>query len=193
MGKESFLTRADWIAAAMQMLRTQGVDGVRILRLARDLRVSRGSFYWHFRDRRDLLLAMLEWWDREMTDTVIRYLERLEGSGRSRILALAMMVLRQNRTNYDLAIRTWAEGDPRAATVLRRVMKKRLTYVSNLFREAGFSAAEATARGHLLAIYLMSEGTIHVGESERKRLRLLHRQVRALTEPERRRPGGQRA
>lgn len=192
MGKETFLTRDDWLAAAMEMLRTQGVGGVRILPLARSLGVSRGSFYWHFRDRRDLLVAMLGWWDRKMTDTVIRFLEHLKGSGRQRILALAEMVLRKNRTNYDMAIRSWAEGDRAAAAVLKRVMRKRLDYVSKLFREAGFSAAEATARGHLLAIYLMSEGTIHAGESERNRLRLLRRQVRTLTEPPGAAPGKRR-
>jgi len=78
-------------------------------------------------------------------------------------------------------MRSWADGDRRIGAVLRRVMHKRLEYVSGLFRDAGFSAREATARGHLLAIYLMSEKTIHIGESRQTRLRLLRRQVRTLT------------
>ena len=161
--------------------------------IAERMGVTSGSFYWHFLNRQDLLTAMLNWWDREMTDTVIRHLEGLEGRGRGRILELAEMVVRKNSANYDTAIRSWAEGDRRAAAVLRRVMKKRLSYVSKLFREAGFSPSEATARGHLLAVYLMSEGMIHADETERSRLRLLRRQVRTLTEPPHTQPGGYRA
>ena len=44
------LTKDDWLNAAMELLRTDGVGGVRVLTLAQKLRVSRGSFYWHFED-----------------------------------------------------------------------------------------------------------------------------------------------
>jgi len=80
-------------------------------------------------------------------------------------------------------VRSWAEGDERAAATLRRVQHKRLGYVTGLFREAGFSPGEATARGHLLAVYLMSESAIHLDETLETRLRLLRRQVRSLTKP----------
>ncbi len=52
------------------------------------------------------------------------------------------------------------------------------------------SAADATAPGHLLAVYLMSEGVIYANESERSRLRLLRRQVRMLTETRHHASGG---
>ena len=64
--------------------------------------------------------------------------------------------------------------------MLRRVTKKRLGYVTGLFREAGFSPPEATARGHLLAVYLMSKEAIHMDQSLETRLRLLRRQIRSL-------------
>jgi len=165
----------------MEVLRTQGVGGVRVLGLAQSLDVTRGSFYWHFRDRQDLLDHMLDWWDRKMTDTVISHTDRFKGDGHKRILALAEVVLRQDRNRYEMAMRSWAEGDRKAAAVFRRVIQKRLEYVSGLFGDAGFSPGEATARGHLLAIYLMGENALHIGTSLENRLRLLRRQVRTLT------------
>ena len=81
-------------------------------------------------------------------------------------------------------MRSWAGGDRKAAAVLRRVMQKRLEYVSTLFRDAGCSPREATARGCLLAVYLMGEAAIHTGDSLETRLRLLRRQVRTLTKLE---------
>jgi AcrR family transcriptional regulator len=178
------LTKDDWLKAAMETLRTQGVGGVRILKLATALGVTRGGFYWHFRDRQDLLDQMLDWWDREMTDTVIRHVDNVRDSLDKRILALAQFVLLEDLNRYDTAIRSWACGDRKAAAVLRRVLDKRLAYVTGLFREAGFSPAEAAARGHLMAVYVMREATVHLGESVQARRRMLRRQVKILAAPE---------
>src|SRR5687768_2806827 len=57
------LTRDDWVAAARTTLVDRGIDGVKVDGLARKLRVTRGSFYWHFQHRRDLLDALLADWE----------------------------------------------------------------------------------------------------------------------------------
>jgi len=175
------LTKYDWLRAAMDLLRTRGVGGVRVLTLAQRLRVSRGSFYWHFEDRQDLLNSMLDWWDRQMTDTVIELENAGSASPRKRLMTMAEDILAADRNRYDSAVRSWAQGDKKAAKVLRRVIRKRLDYVSGLFEEAGFTPAEARARGDLFAVYLMTEYSILIDETLETRLRLLRRQVRLLT------------
>lgn len=60
--------RAQWVAAGLESLRQGGVGAVRVERLAARLGITKGSFYWHFRNRGDLLDALLEYWAREMTD-----------------------------------------------------------------------------------------------------------------------------
>jgi AcrR family transcriptional regulator len=179
-GRET-LTKDDWLRAAVELLRTRGIAGVRVLTLAKGLGVSRGSFYWHFEDRDDLLRGMLDWWDREMTDSVIQVSHEDRGSARTRLMAVAEDVIRFRRNRYDTAIRSWAEGDKRAAKTLKRVVRKRLDYVTSLFREVGFSPAEARARGDLLAVYIMSEDSILADETLETRLRLMRRQIRLLT------------
>ena len=56
------LDRAAWIKAAFDVLADKGLDGIRVEVLAKRLKVTKGSFYWHFKDRRDLLDAVLETW-----------------------------------------------------------------------------------------------------------------------------------
>ncbi len=164
----------------MELLRIRGIGGVRVLTLAKTLRVSRGSFYWHFHDRQDLLDSMLEWWDREMTDSVIRDVAAARDNPGKRLLAAAENILEGDLTRYDAAIRTWAEADKKTAKVLKRVIRKRLDFIVGEFRDLGFPPAEARARGDLLAVYLMSESTILVAETLEERLRLMRRQVRTL-------------
>ena len=181
MSARETLTKDDWLRAAMELLRTRGIGGVRVLPLAKELGVSRGSFYWHFEDRDDLLRCMLDWWDREMTDSVIQFANKGHGSAQKRLMAVAEDVVRFDRNRHETAIRTWAESDKRAAKILRRVVNKRLDYVTSLFRDASFSPAEARARGDLLAVYIMSEDSILAHETLETRLRLLRRQIRLLT------------
>ncbi len=181
MPKKKSLTKDDWLRAGMGLLRTRGVGGVRVLTLAKNLRVSRGSFYWHFEDRQDLLDSMLDWWDRELTDAVIEHANAVRGGAEKRLLLAAEGIVANGLSRYDPAIRSWAEGDKKAAKVLRRVIRKRVDYISGLFEEAGFPPGEARGRGDLLAVYLMSEAAIHIDESLETRLRLLRRQVRLLT------------
>ena len=178
---QTSLSKDDWLRAAMELLRTRGIGGVRVLTLAQNLRVSRGSFYWHFEDRQDLLDGILEWWDREMTDVVIDRVRAARGGGKKRLLLAAENIVVNGLSKYDSAIRSWAEADKKAAKVLRRVIRKRLGYISSLFEDAGFPPGEARARGELLAIYLMGEAAIHIEESLDARLRLVRRQVRSLT------------
>ena len=174
------LTKDDWLAAAMELLRTRGIAGVRILPLAKRLGVTRGSFYWHFEDHDDLTRSMLDWWDREMTDSVIRIVNESRGSVERRLMTIAEEVVRSNTNRYESAIRTWAQSDKRVAKTLERVVHKRIDYVTDLFREAGFTPAQAQARGNLIAVYIMSEDSILADETVEKRLRLVRRQIRLL-------------
>lgn len=180
MPKKKSLTKDDWLRAAMEMLRTRGIGGVRALSLAKELSVSRGSFYWHFEDLHELKCSMLDWWDREMTDSVIEFANAAHGGAQERLIAVGQDILTAHRNRYDLAVRSWAQGDKEVQKVVRRVIRKRLDYVANIFREAGFSPAEARARGELMAVYLMSEENILMDESLKDRLRLFRRQVRFL-------------
>ena len=67
------LTPLDWVIAGIAALAEGGIDAVRVERLARVLRTTKGSFYWHFADRSALLLAMLDLWEREGTADLIEF------------------------------------------------------------------------------------------------------------------------
>ena len=66
------LSRDAWLQHALEVLRAEGISGVRVERLARDLKVTKGSFYWHFEDRSDLLENILEYWDGRYTDVALQ-------------------------------------------------------------------------------------------------------------------------
>src|SRR5215203_5175009 len=71
------LGAADWTRAALAAIAEKGTANVSIERLARDLGATKGSFYWHFKDRPALIEAALQRWERDYTDRIIERLREV--------------------------------------------------------------------------------------------------------------------
>lgn len=156
------LDSAAWIAAAFDVLVEGGIDAVRVEPLAKALNITKGSFYWHFADRRALLDAMLQSWmdgriaairqqamDRGAPATVLRQLADLY-TRRSNLRGLAI----------ELEIRALARTDAAAADVVRNVDRARLAQVTGLFAALGWSRAEAQSRAVLFYSYLFGQSLL---------------------------------
>ena len=154
----------DWIRAAHRILESRGIDAVRVEVLAKEMSVTKGSFYWHFRDRPDLLQRMLTAWRDAATEQIIHRFESRELSARELIRDLLSLPFRgesaKQAAAIELAIRAWARRDEAARAVLDEVDKKRLTYIAECFRALGFSAAESKSRAFALYSYELSESLL---------------------------------
>jgi AcrR family transcriptional regulator len=73
---EPTLTAADWTEAALQLIAELGPAELTDDALAARLGVTKGSFYWHFRTRTELLEAALERWEQRATTEPIKALIR---------------------------------------------------------------------------------------------------------------------
>jgi AcrR family transcriptional regulator len=165
------LGRADWIAAARILLVAEGIDAVKVTRLAETLAVTRGSFYWHFTDRADLLDALLAGWERQNTRAVIDAVDDALDLT-SGILALCDVWVDVERFDpaLDGAIRDWAR---RSATVRRSVERAdtaRVDAIGDLFARNGYEATEAFIRARI--IYFTQIGYYALGLRETTAQRL---------------------
>lgn len=158
------LTPADWVAAATHVLRDQSIDAVRVDVLAKVLNVTRGSFYWHFKDRQDLLERMLTGWRDAATEQIIHRFEKSGATPQMLIKELLLLPFRgqsaQNSAAIELAIREWARRDDLARQALEQVDAQRLAYVTRCFESLGFSAAQAKQRAFMLYGYMLSESLL---------------------------------
>jgi len=183
-GKQPRLSRDDWLKAALSLC-TKGIDKVKIAPLAEQLGVTTGSFYWHFRNRGELLDALLEYWEREMTDVAVVSVKHHPGPPAKRIFNLMNTVMSQGLARYDLPIWQWSQTDAKALHVFKRALKKRFSVATWLFSEAGFSREQAEVRGRMMAIYMMGESTL-IPVSMAKRQEYLKMEHSILTAPEQR-------
>lgn len=158
--KTDRLSREDWILGALELLTEAGVEGVKIVPLAERLGVTSGSFYWHFKNRRELHEALLDYWEYEMTDTPIKAARHFEGPAEERIWNLMQQVMKSGLARYDLAIWHWAQIDTTVQELFNRVIKKRFKFTKWIFSQAGFSKSQAESRGRMMAVYMMGESTL---------------------------------
>jgi AcrR family transcriptional regulator len=142
----SRLSRDDWASAALDALGGGGLAAVAVEPLALRLGATKGSFYWHFRNRDDLIGAALDLWRQASTTTVIERLEARAAPPEQRLRELFLAVFAPAaRTRADLAL--LADADHRlVGPVLAEVTRQRLEYVTALFREFGFPPARAKRR-----------------------------------------------
>ncbi|KXV05329.1 TetR family transcriptional regulator [Caballeronia megalochromosomata] len=153
-----------WIRAAHRVLESRSIDAVRVEVLAKEMGVTKGSFYWHFKDRDDLLQRMLTAWRDEATEQIIYRFESRQLSARELIHDLLTLPFRgaaaREAAATELAIRAWARRDDAARRVLDEVDAKRLTYITQCFRALGFSATESRSRAFALYSYELSEALL---------------------------------
>ena len=138
----------DWIAAALAVLADRGVDAVRIDPLAKTLGVTRGSFYWHFRDRGALLAALLEAWGERQTEGVIARAESL-GLPPADTLRALLGYCFEDDGRLEKALRSWATQDADVARTIAAVDRRRTGYLADLLRASGIPEPKADARARL--------------------------------------------
>jgi AcrR family transcriptional regulator len=158
---KAVLTPDDWVRAATQVLVDHGIDHVRVDVLAGELNVTRGSFYWHFRDREDLLRRVLQAWREVSTVQLTQRLEVARSDPRELLADVITLPFRGRAAvraaRIELAIRAWARRDPMAQQALDEADSSRIGYHEALFRALGFAPDEAAHRAFLLYGYEVAE------------------------------------
>jgi len=148
-------------------LAAHGVDGVRVEVLAKRLGVTKGSFYWHFKDRDALLASALERWRRRATLALIEHADRGTPADRLRRILHAPFAGRRaaQAANVELALRLWGRSDARARATIEEVDELRLSHIAKVFSEAGIAAEQARAYAVLAYAFQQSGGSLVQGES----------------------------
>lgn len=158
------LTPETWIEAATQVLVDQGIDHVRVDALATQLAVTRGSFYWHFRDREDLLRRVLQAWRESATEQLTRRLETASTDPREQLRDVISLPFRgraaARAARIELAIRAWARRDEMARQAVDEADASRIAYHTQVFAALGFAPVEAAQRAFVLYSYEVAESLL---------------------------------
>ncbi|WP_138466554.1 TetR/AcrR family transcriptional regulator [Poseidonocella sp. HB161398] len=161
-----------WLDAAYAALVEKGVDAVKIMPLASSLKLSRTSFYWFFKDRKQLLSALLDRWETSTTRHLVAAAGDYAATETEAMLNVISTFLSDNSfdTRLELAVRAWAQQDPAVLDRLQAADAERLAALREMLMRWGHDAVDADVRAR--TIYLVQVGYIsmRVEESLEERL-----------------------
>ncbi len=153
--------RSAWIDAALRALAAGGPDAVRVEALAASLGVTKGGFYWHFKDRAALLEEMLDSWEQAGTEAVIERVEAESLPPREKLRLLFELAPDHSAGfGIELAIRDWSRRDRGVAARLQRIDERRMRFVKSLFGE--FCATESDAEARSMLAYSLLIGAYFI-------------------------------
>ena len=159
-------SRELWLTAAYETLVQTGVDAVRIQPLGKVLKLSRTSFYWFFKDREDLLEALLALWREKNTGGLVRQAGAYSESIAEAILNLFDCWLEQRLfdSQFEFAVRSWALQSDQVTAEIARADETRIAALAEMFTRHGFGVAAAEVRAR--TIYLTQIGYISMKTNE---------------------------
>lgn len=140
--------RDAWVDAALRALAVGGPDAVRVEVLATSLGVSKGGFYWHFKNRQALVDEMLDTWEKAVVEDVIALLESEPADPRAKLQLLFELAPSVDFA-VELALRDWARRDTGVAARLRRIDNRRMEYLRSLFGQFCADQNDVEARSML--------------------------------------------
>ncbi|MGJ5813477.1 TetR/AcrR family transcriptional regulator [Paludibaculum fermentans] len=143
------LSPTDWLKHGLSALAAGGPRALRAEVLARELGVSRGSFYWHFQSLDDFHAQLLSFWTHVAVDKMIDLHERAAASPQSRLKAIVLHAFTTD-LRFERAMRAWSLEAERVATALAQIDARRTAYLSRLLRAAGHDQKSAAARARLM-------------------------------------------
>ena len=142
------LTKDDWLTHGLRTLAKDGANALKVGPMATKLKVSRGSFYWHFRDIADFRAQLLRSWQERSTEQVIRDLDarKAEPDRLRQFMKRAFAA----RRDLDRAVRSWAAEDEEAARIVASVDARRVAYIAKMLVGVGVESRQALGRAAFL-------------------------------------------
>ena len=145
-------SREDFINAALELLAETGsVKALTIDALCEALQVSKGSFYWHFKNRQALISALVDAWSGVFHESIHQRIEQASNHNpRDTFQSTIQFWLSGNFMRMDAVMRDWARQEPAVAEAVARADRLLMDFLCEQFRALGHSDTEAHRRARLL-------------------------------------------
>ncbi|NEY89511.1 TetR/AcrR family transcriptional regulator [Tabrizicola oligotrophica] len=176
-------TREDWLQLALETLIRDGIDRVKVQIMAKQLNVSRSSFYWFFKSPQDLNDQMLDYWLTKNTGPIIQRALRPAQTITEAILNVFECWANADLFDprLDIAVRLWARRDANVLAVVTGADQQRLDALTGMFTRHGFPADEALVRARVLYFTQVGQYTLDIKEDMALRFSRTRNFVRAFS------------
>lgn len=176
-------TRVDWLMAAREVMLVEGADQVKVMTLAKRLEISRASFYWYFKDKSDLLNAVLERWRETNTSAILVHAALPSQDVFEGVVNIFECWVDENLfdARLDFAIREWARRSKPVRREVDQADDQRVQAIREMFERHGYGAQEAFIRARVLYFMQIGYYALELGETTETRMQYIGDYLRSFT------------
>ncbi len=176
-------TREEWLRAAVDLIVAGGVDRVKVQVIARQLGVSRSSFYWFFKSRQDLLDQLLAHWQATNTAAILERAGREADTPCRSVLNVFECWVKETLFDprLDIAVRDWARKSEKARQAVDAGDEERMRALTAMFRRHGYAEDEAFIRARVLYYMQIGYYSLDIQEPMETRMAYIANYLRVFT------------
>lgn len=164
-------TRADWVDAAKKIFVDTGVEDVKVDVIAKRMKITRGSFYWHFKSREDLLGALLDDWTARNIAGIESLSAKRDGAPTLADCIRFWVAMEEDVLTFDMAMRVWGRKSENVAAETKRIDEAWMELLTGVFERRGNAPEMATARARVMYFHQIGYYTLDLREDLESRIR----------------------
>ncbi len=166
-------SREQWLQKSLDVISGLGFGRIVIDNIVKSIKVTKGSFYWHFKDRNDFLEHLVTYWDENFTRNVMQHIAAMQGDAGKRLLELMMYVTRKRLARYDAAILSLAHNEPHVSNQIAVVFESRIEFVASLIAEMGYKGLDLELRSRMIVTFMSQEQNVLSQKAVKEQVRLI--------------------
>ncbi len=147
--------KEDWIELGYQLFANQGIVGIVVEKMAKQLKCNKSSFYWHFKTKDEFVLAVIQYWSQIETEHIIEQVESVSNPREQLDLFLQIAFKNDPYLEFIHYLLRYAQTRPTIQKIVDDITKRRLDFTTNMFLQLGYKRQEATTKARIFYYYLI--------------------------------------
>ena len=175
-------SRDQWLVQALELLARNGSAALSLNNLINQFQVTKGSFYWHFKNQADFQSALIDHWHKTHTLVVSNAIDGVEGGPETQLISLMTMVISERHVLFDSAVTALTILNPDLKPKVQASYNFRVEYVRKRFAAMGFRGKDLTARTRMFVAFMTSEPIVNAGLTVKQRVAQIPVNLSLLTD-----------
>ena len=144
--------RQEFLRKGLDVLADDGPKSLSAARMARELKLTTGSFYWHFDSVPQFHDALRSYWrDTVIVELVREAKEHADDDPAKGFAKLRDLIQTRKTYRYDAAMRNWAKTNPDAERIVEAADAWRREVIADFIRATGAEEEKTRDRVNLFA------------------------------------------
>lgn len=155
------MTKEDWLDSSLKLVSKYGADVLKIDSLCKKLKLTKGSFYHHFKSHKVFIEEILEYWYLTFTKNIIDEIKEFETNPLKQIELLNKIIYSKD-LNIEIEFRAWGLRNKLILPYMEKIDKERILVIKNIQNKLNPNSDDKTNENMATYIYCQFIGSLFI-------------------------------